>query len=96
MVELIEKEKPKSSYSFSLNVTDDMRQFTERRERRANELGIPLYILGEDPDKDEELQELEDFIMENFIDFDMEVPKNIKEKYLALKQEILLNSKKEN
>ena len=86
MVDLAEKTKPKSSYSFPLNITDEMREFTARRERRAGELGIPLYILGDDTDKDIELQELEDFIMDNFIDFDLDVPDDIKKKYIELKQ----------
>lgn len=87
MVEIIEKTKPKSLYSFPLNITDEMRQFTKRRERRAGELGIALYILGERPEKDTELQQLEDYIMENFIDLDLDVPEDIKNKYLSLKKE---------
>ena len=70
-----------------MNITDEIRQFSDRRECRARELGIPLYILGNDPEKDEELQRLEDYIIENFIDLDLDVPDEIKEKYLALKQE---------
>ena len=60
---------------------------TERRERRAKELGISLYVLGEDKEKPDELQKLEDYIMENFIDLDLDVPAEIKEKYLALKKQ---------
>ena len=87
MVDLIEKPKPGSTYKSPLIITDEIRQFSERRERRAKELGIALYILGEEPEKDEELQRLEDYIVENFIDLDLDVPENIKEKYLALKRE---------
>ena len=87
MVEIIEKTKPKSSYSFPFNITDEMRQFTKRREQRAGELGIALYILGEPPEKDIELQQLEDYIMENYIDMDLDVPEDIKQKYLSLKNE---------
>ena len=47
-----------------------------------------LYILGADPDKNDELQKLEDYIMENFIDMDLDVPENIKEKYLSLKEKL--------
>jgi hypothetical protein len=88
MVELVNVPKPKSSYCFPLDITDERRQFTERRERRAKELGISLYILGADPDKNDELQKLEDYIMENFIDMDLDVPENIKEKYLSLKEKL--------
>ncbi len=63
------------------------RKFTERREHRAKELGIALYILGDDPDKNDELQRLEDYIVENFIDLDLDVPEDIKEKNLALKKQ---------
>ena len=84
----MKKPKPKKPYSSPLNITDDIRQMTERRERRAKELGISLYILGQDKEKEDELQKLEDYIMENFIDLDLDVPVDIKEKYLALKQQI--------
>lgn len=87
MVTLTEKTKPQNTYQSPLNITDDIRQFTERRERRAKELGIALYILGEDPKNDSELQRLEDYIMENFIDLDLDVPDSVKEKYLTLKKE---------
>ena len=63
------------------------RKFTERRKHRAKELGIALYILGDDPNKNDELQRLEDYIVENFIDLDLDVPEDIKEKNLALKKQ---------
>ncbi|MCR4755802.1 MAG: hypothetical protein K5868_09815 [Lachnospiraceae bacterium] len=86
MVALIEKQKPKSSYKSPLNITDDIRASSERREQRAKELDIALYILGDDPKKDDELQRLEDYIVENFIDLDLDVPNDIKEKYLAMRK----------
>jgi len=86
MVELTEKPKPTGSYHSPLHITDEMRQFTDRRERRARELGIALYVLGDDPEKDNDLKELEDYILENFIDLDLDVPDAIKEKYLAMKK----------
>jgi hypothetical protein len=43
-------------------------------------------VLGADPDRNDELQKLEDYIMENFIDFDLDVPEDIKEKYLEMKK----------
>ena len=63
------------------------RKFTERRKHRTKELGIALYILGDDPNKNDELQRLEDYIVENFIDLDLDVPEDIKEKNLALKKQ---------
>lgn len=67
-------------------ISDDVREFTERREQRAEELGIALYILGSDPRQDIELQKLEDYIMDNYIDLDLDVPDDIKKRYLALKK----------
>ncbi|MCR5778223.1 MAG: hypothetical protein K6G84_12565 [Lachnospiraceae bacterium] len=87
MVNLVEKPIPKSTYQSPLHITDEIREFSDRRERRAKELGIALYVLGDDPDKDDELQKLEDYIMENFIDLDLDVPEKIKEKYLKLKKD---------
>ena len=80
--------KPKKPYSFPLNISDDLRQYTERREKRAKELEIPLYVLGTDSEKAPELQELEDYIVETYIDLDLDVPEDIKQKYLELKQRI--------
>jgi hypothetical protein len=82
---VIEKPKPTKPYVSPLKITDEARKFTERREKRAKELGIALYILGDDLDKNEELQQLEDYIMENFIDLDLDVPDDLKEKYLSMK-----------
>lgn len=86
MIETImDKPTPKKPYVSPLNVTDDIKQFTERRENRAKELGIALYVLGADRESITELQKLEDYIMENFIDLD--VPEEIKKKFLALKKQ---------
>ena len=85
----MDKPTPKKPYVSPLNITDDIKQFTERREKRAKELGIALYVLGADRESVTELQKLEDYIMENFIDLDLDldVPEEIKEKYLALKKQ---------
>ena len=92
MITLVDTPKPKNSYNSPLNITDELRQFTERREQRAKELGISLYILGDEPKKDFNLQQLEDYIIENFIDLDLDVPEDIKEKYLLLKSKLQSNS----
>ena len=84
----MKKPKPKKPYISPLDINDDIRQMTERRERRASELGIPLYVLGVDKDEQDELQKLEDYIMENFIDLDLDVPNDVKEKYLSLKKKL--------
>ena len=86
MVALVEKPKPRNSYKSPLNITDEHRRFTERRERRAKDLGIALYVLGDDSGEEDELRCLEEYIMENFIDLDLDVPDDVKEKYLDLKR----------
>ena len=83
----IDKPTPKKTYVSPLKITDEIKQFTERREKRARELGIALYVLGAGRESISELQKLEDYIMENFIDLDLDVPEEIKEKYLALKKQ---------
>ena len=85
MVNIVEKPKP-STYNSPLKISDELRQFTERREQRAKELGIESYVLGADTQSDDEFQKLEDYIMENFIDLDLDVPEDIKKKYLEMKK----------
>ena len=89
------KPNPKKPYSFPLDITDEMRQLTERRERRANELGIKLYVLDGENEELTELQKLEDYIVENFIDMDLDVPEKIKEKYLAMKNKCSIDKSSE-
>ena len=60
MVALVEKPKPRNSYKSPLNITDEHRRFTERRERRAKDLGIALYVLGDDSGEEDELRRLEE------------------------------------
>lgn len=86
MVNIVEKPKPTSTYNSPLKISDELRQFTERREQRAKELGIESYVLGADTQSDDEFQKLEDYIMENFIDLDLDVPEDIKKKYLEMKK----------
>ena len=86
MVDLFERTKPNVQYKSPVEISDEIRQFSDRRERRARELGIALYVLDGDFEKDDEIQRLEEYIMDNFIDFDLDVPDDIKSEYLALKQ----------
>jgi hypothetical protein len=84
---LDDKLKTTSSYNSPLRIPDELRKFTERREQRAEELGIALYVLETDTRSDYEFQKLEDYIMENFIDLDLDVPEDIKKKYLEMKKD---------
>ena len=76
-------------YTYSVS-KEDMERF-KRKKQRAEELGIKLFILDED-DIPEDLQELEYYIIDNYLDMDMEVPEELKEKYLKLKEQLLPNS----
>lgn len=69
-----------NSYSVS---PAEMEAF-RRKKRQAYELGIELFILDED-ETDKELQELEYYIIDNYLDLDKDVPDSLKEKYLLLK-----------
>ncbi len=64
------------------NIEMDKRQF-----KRAKELGIDLYVLDGDDDESE-LQRLEDDIVYNYILMDLDVPEELKAKYLKLKEEV--------
>ena len=59
----------------------------KRQSKRAEELGIDLYVL--DGDDDSELQHLEDDIVYNYILMDKDVPEELKTKYLKLKAELI-------
>jgi hypothetical protein len=86
MEENIKKPRAKEPYAFSVNISEEERAATARREARADELGIKLYLLDADDKIDAELQQLEDYILENFIDLDLDVPEDLKEKYIKLKK----------
>ena len=53
---LDDKLKTTSSYKSPLRIPDELKQFTERREQRAKELGIESYVLGADAQSDDEGQ----------------------------------------
>lgn len=85
MVKIVENPIHTSIYRSPLKISDELRLFTERREQRCRELGIPAYVLSDDIQSDDEFQKLEDYIMENFIDLDLDVPEDVKKKYLEMK-----------
>ena len=59
----------------------------ERERARAEELGIELYILDGDS-REDELGQLEELILENYIELDQDVPEELKKKYLELKEQV--------
>lgn len=74
------------SLNFSYKVTDEEYARTQRRLKRADEIGMKLFILDED-NISAELKDLEEYIIDNFIDLDKDIPKDLKEKYINLKEQ---------
>ena len=72
-------------YSYSVT-NSDMERF-DRKKKRAEEIGINLFILDEE-NIPEELKELEYFIMDNYLDLDKDIPEDIKNKYQELKKQM--------
>ena len=83
LVEKPELDRP-LIYTYSVS-REDMERF-RRKKQRAKELGINLFVLDED-DIPEELLELEYYIIDNYLDMDLDVPEDIKKKYLELKKQ---------
>ena len=72
------------SFTFSYQVTNEDVARTQRKLKRADEIGLTLFILDEDVTS-KELKELEEYIIDNYIDLDIDVPPELKEKYRRLK-----------
>lgn len=87
----IEKPQIENPLVYTYSVSDDDMERFRRKKQRAEELGIKLFILDED-DIPKELQELEYYIIDNYLDMDKDVPEELKEKYLKLKEKILKNT----
>jgi hypothetical protein len=96
-MDVLEIRKPtlKQPYVSTYTYTKDDEDRMQRRRERANELGIKLFVLDED-DKPKELQELEYFIIDNYIDMDIDVPDDIKKKYLDLKSKVKVETEISN
>ena len=84
------KLKKELSYNTSYSVSPENWESFQRQNKRAEELGIDLYILDGDDDESE-LQRLEDDIVYNYILMDLDVPEELKAKYLKLKEEVNVN-----
>ncbi len=80
-------EKP-IKYDYSVS-DDDMVRFRRKRQR-AKELGIELFVLDSEeyPKELKELKELENYIIDNYLELDLDVPDDIKKKYLELKERL--------
>ena len=80
-MEILDIKKPTLSepLTFSYKVSDEDFARTQRRLRRADEIGLKLFILDDDT-TDEELRNLEEYIIDNYIDMDIDVPEKLKER----------------
>ena len=74
------------SYPYSVS-SEEMEKF-RRKKQRAKELGIDLFVLDEE-EIPEELEELEYYIIDNYLDQDLDVPEELKKKYKELKEQLL-------
>ena len=74
----------KAPFSYTIPLENIERQ--NRKVARAEELGIKLFVLDGDDDESE-LQKLEDDIIYNYILMDLDVPEELKAKYLKLNKE---------
>ncbi len=90
---IIEKPKLTKLYKSPFTVTKNDVDRMNRRRKRANELGIRLFVLDGN-DISDKLQELENQIVDDYIDKDLDVPEELKKKYLALKTKIAKDDKK--
>lgn len=78
---------PEDNLFFSYSVSPENIERDKRQSKRAEELGIDLYVLDGDDDESE-LQRLEDDIVYNYILMDSDVPEELKAKYLKLKEAV--------
>ena len=74
------------SYPYSVS-SEEMEKFRRKRQR-SKELGIDLFVLDNE-EMLEELEELECYIMDNYLDQDLDVPEDLKKKYKELKEQLL-------
>lgn len=92
-MEMLDVKKPilkqPLTISYSFTAADEDRLL--RKLRRSEEIGLKLFVLDDD-EVQEELQELENYIIDNFIDLDLDIPEEIKRKYIELKNEVAKQS----
>lgn len=86
-MEAVEIKKPLLSkpLTFSYSVSDEEYDRTRRRLERADEIGLKLFVLDNE-ESSKELQELENFIIDNYIDMDIDIPDDLKKQYVELKK----------
>ena len=82
---IIEKPKLDKPYEAPFSYTKSDVDRMNRKRERAAELGIRLFVLdNEEPNN--RLKELEEIIIDDYIDMDKDVPEELKKEYLELKK----------
>lgn len=84
---IIEKPKLTKKYKSPFSASPKDIDRMNRRRIRAGELGIRLFVLDGNIVSDT-LQELENRIVDEYIDKDIDVPEELKKEYLELKKKI--------
>ena len=84
---VVEQPKLDKSLTYSYSVPAEAKERFKRKKKRAEEIGIRLFVLDE-PDIPMELQELEDYIIDTYLDMDKDVPNELKAQYCELKKKL--------
>ena len=87
----IKKPQITTPFNYSYSVSPEDMEKLQRKKKRAEEIGIRLFVLDDDA-VPKELQELEDYIIDNYLDNDLDIPDELKKKYSELKQNISKDS----
>ena len=85
-MEIFDIEKPKININLSYTVTKSDVAIMKRKIERAKELDIKLFVLDGEIENRNEIKELEDFIVDNYIDNDIDVPEELKQKLFELRE----------
>ena len=83
-IQIIETPKLDKPFAYSYKLSDESKEEYARKKKRASEIGLHLFILDED-NLPTELKELEQNIIDNYINMDLDIPEDIKQRYIELK-----------
>jgi len=86
-IRIIEPPAIAKPLTYSYKISQKSKEEYERKTKRANEIGIHLFVLDEE-DLPTEIIELEQYIIDNYLNMDLDVPDDIKQKYMDLKQKL--------
>ena len=86
MINFLIDSETKKTFGGSYSIPSDAKERYIRKKKRAAEIGIKLFVLDED-DAPVELLELENLIVDEYLDEDLDVPEELAQKYKKLKTE---------